>query len=656
MRAIAVLSVVLGHAHVPLISGGFTGVDIFFVISGYLIGGHIFSEVRAGNFSFLRFYQRRAKRILPAFYGVLIFTCLVSFFLLSPLESASLGKSALSATLSVSNIFFWHHGGYFAPATDTYPLLMTWSLGVEEQFYAVIPLLLVLLYRIRRSLLLPAILTLCILSFLVAWYELGFYPVNVFYLLPERAWELGVGVLLAVVELVRRPISLPSPLAHLFSAAGLALMFAPIFLLTAKSQFPGPAAMPSVLGTALVIGVPAKWVSRKLLSLPPLVFIGRISYSWYLWHWPILAYLRVASDGMLPAAAAAIAVAASFIAAVVSYHLIEQPFRRSTRSPGPLLIRYASVSVLMLGLCVPLWLSFKMPQRYPELTRIDRMYQMSDANPCVAFGSEMNLSPPCYDASDPRPSVAVWGDSHSAALAFGLRPIANAQGYGFVQAGHAACPPLTGQAPPVPGNRLQARQCAKFNRQALSFFETDKRVRIVVIAGAWPLLLPHEGTWVVSDIDRGRRVSSPEEAMILFRQALAASIQGLQAAGKQVIVMEDVPDFEFDPIMRIRASYIPLRRTLATWMRAQDATDPGFGPRGNLTLVAIANTQLRMTLDAFPDASLIDLNSKLCTSGNECIYRDGNRALYLDYHHLTIDGAHYALRDFQFPALASARK
>jgi peptidoglycan/LPS O-acetylase OafA/YrhL len=245
LRAIAILSVVLYHAGVPYVSGGFTGVDIFFVISGYLIGGHIYSELRGGTFSFARFYQRRAKRILPAFYAVLAFTILASLLMLSPLENHFFALSAFSATLSVSNIFFMRYlEGYFRVRAGFHPLLMTWSLGVEEQFYAVIPLLMLLLARIRRSLLLPAILATCILSFLLAWHEVGIDPTSAFYLLPSRAWELGIGVLLAVTQQTRKQLSLPAPLTHLLSLMGIVLMLAPILALNADSLFPGPAALP----------------------------------------------------------------------------------------------------------------------------------------------------------------------------------------------------------------------------------------------------------------------------------------------------------------------------------------------------------------------------------------------------------------------------
>jgi peptidoglycan/LPS O-acetylase OafA/YrhL len=650
IRAIAILSVVLYHAGVPCISGGFTGVDIFFVISGYLIGGHIFSEIRSGTFSFMRFYQRRAKRILPAFYVVLAFTILAAMFLLSPFEAFAFGRSAVAATLSLSNIFFWHSTDYFDPAGNLHPLLMTWSLGVEEQFYAVIPLLMVLLSRIRRSLLLPAILAVCTLSFLLAWCELGTHPANVFYLLPERAWELGLGVTLAVTELTRGPLSLPAGLVHLPSSIGLILMFAPMFLLNANSPFPGPAALPSVLGTALIIAFPAGWINRRLFSLPLLVFIGRVSYSWYLWHWPVLSYLHIASS-KLPPTAVVTAIAFSLAAAILSYYLVEQPFRRSNRPPGPLLIRYALVSALMLSVCAATWLNGGFPQRYPELATADRAARIWTTHPCLAQDGKLDLSSQCYDSSDPRPSVALWGDSHSAALAPGLRSAANAQGYGFVQLGHAGCLPLNGAAYYFAEAPPRARQCLEFSSQAMTLLRNDRHVSIVVLNAMWANAFrgTHGDGWLLAGSAHEVTTLDANAASSVFRRALAASIQSLREAGKQVLVIEDVPRFDFDSMRRFRTDHIPARRALSIWMGAAPA-DAGIAEFAGATSDAYANNQIRTALDGLDSISLIDLKPALCLNGIECAFREGDRPLYFDYHHLSPDGARYALRGFHFPA------
>ena len=660
LRALAILSVVLYHAGVPGTSGGFTGVDIFFVISGYLIGGHIYAELRAGCFSYLSFYRRRAKRILPAYFAVLAFILLAALVLLSPLEAAKLGRTAFAATLSVSNLLFWHSANYFQTKSDLIPLLMTWSLGVEEQFYAVIPVLLVLVARIRRNWTLPAILAVCALSLLLAQHQLDGHSQRAFqaafYLLPARAWELGVGVALAVAEqrATRTPTVARFSLA--ISLAGVILILAPLFLLDAHSLFPGAAALPSVLGTAMLIAVPASWISRRLLSLPPLVFVGRVSYSWYLWHWPLLAYLSILCGTKLPRAAPIVAIAVAFAAAVLSFHFIEQPFRASTRPPRPLLLRYALVSASLLAVCTAVWLSHGLPQRYPQLARMEAANPGLTADPCLIANDDdqPNLSARCYDPADPRPSVALWGDSHAAALAPGLRSTASEQGYGLVQLNKAACLPLTSALRYIPLIPAQAARCLSFNRKVLSLLQSDGRIRIVILAGDWAGCLDRtwERGWLTADIAHSSAIPSLDTVRALFLQSLAAQIETLRAAGKIVLVLEDIPNFDFDPLDRVRTARIRARGILAGWLGVEDAGDSGFAPSGVASADALAVTTLRQAVPSEDGVELIDLKPALCSAPDHCAYRDEDRLLYADSGHLTLYGARYAVRNLRLPALA----
>jgi peptidoglycan/LPS O-acetylase OafA/YrhL len=653
LRAIAILGVVLYHAHVPLISGGFTGVDIFFVISGYLIGGHIFSDLLAGSFSYLEFYRRRAKRILPAFLAVLALTTLAALVLLSSFELSELEKSALAATLSVSNLYFWTHSNYFQTQNQMNPLLMTWSLGVEEQFYAVIPLLMVVLARIRRSLLLPAILAVCVLSFLLAWRELGSHPVMVFYLLPTRAWELGVGVALAVIEQSRKPSTSSFNMARLASPIGIILMLAPMFILKADSSFPGAAALPSVLGTALVIAAPGSWINRRLLSISPLTFIGRISYSWYLWHWPMLSFLCIVSGGKLPPVAVAVTTAASLGAAILSYHFVEQPFRNSTQAPVPLLLRYAVATIALFAACGGIWLSHGIPQRYPQLVQFEKVRAEHYADPClIRDGNDKpELSPPCYSASGNRPLVALWGDSHAAALAPGIRPIVDAAGYDFAQLNKAGCRPLGGAAFDRRSASGPDAECSRFNRQALKQIESDQRIRIVIIADAWGHMFTQQSSVeALIGGNAGRRGArrqnnSQNDAM----QFLKDSISSLQAAGKNVIVMGDVPSFDIDPLVIVWTDMIPLRRAIATWMGIEDNSGVEFASDRAGSSDALAASLLHDAIATLPDTTLVDVKQAFCSQAGKCVYRKDGRLFYLDSQHLSPDGARYALRDFHLP-------
>ena len=649
IRAIAILSVVLYHAGVPFLSGGFTGVDIFFVISGYLIGGHIFSELGSGTFSFLRFYKRRAKRILPAFYLVIAFAFLAAIVLLSPSEAYKFAKDAIASILSVSNIYFARSANYFQTANELNPLLMTWTLGVEEQFYAVIPLLMVLLTRIRRGLLLPAILVVCALSFVFAWSNLSSHPDIVFYLLPARAWELGVGVALAVAELSWRRKLLSGRWTQAASLMGLAFMLVPMYLLTSATPFPGAAAVPSVLGTALVIAAPVSWINRRLLSLSPLVFIGKISYSWYLWHWPLLAFLRVASGGILPPTAVALAIAASFALAVLSYHFIEQPFRRSSSAPAPLLLRYAAVSLGFVAVCAALWVSHGLPKRYPALIQEGE----TESNACLAdYGSDKpNLSSHCYAAFDPRPSVVLWGDSHSAVLAPALRQAANTEGYSFIQMNKSSCLPLNGAAIFMPQHPLVARECIHFNNEVLNLVAADRRIRIVIMAGRWADPFREGNIYpLVSDLAHERELPSSDSVRSTFVQSLSASFRLLQKAGKHVIVIDDVPNFDFDPLWRFRTAHIPVRLAMASCLGA-DTDNPGLAPAAFASAANVSTSLLNQTTERVTGVELIDLKSMLCDSQNLCAYVNGGRLLYSDGHHVTAEGARYALRNFRLPSL-----
>ena len=650
LRAIAILSVVLYHGGVWFLPGGFTGVDIFFVISGYLIGGHIFSEVREGKFSFARFYQRRVKRILPAFYVVICFTMAAGLLLLSPLELVDTSKSALAAVLSASNIYFLRYSNYFQDSSALNPLLMTWSLAVEEQFYLVIPVLMLAAAKMRRSLVLPLILLACAISFLFAWRQVLVAPDRAFYLLPSRAWELGVGVALAVSETMLNRALLRARWAQAASLCGMAAMLAPMGLLKSTMPFPGPAATASVLGTALLIGCPSSSINRRVLSMPWLAFIGRISYSWYLWHWPLLAFLRVATGGPLPAVASVVAIALSFMLAVASYYAIEQPFRKSTLAPAPLLLRYAGVGAALLVVLAFAWNEHGLPSRFPGL---NQEQAQRDSNCMVNYGrSTPDLSAQCYEASDKLPAVALWGDSHSAALAPALRAEVQSRGEAFVEFSKSSCLPLVGVAKYVPQHPSVVGECVQFNQIVLKTIVGDSRIRTVILAGRWADPFLDGNVEPLLDASLAELQSRPALAAEtgLFINGLAKNIETLQAAGKHVVLVNDVPNFDFDPLIAMRTMHIPARRVLASWIMRGNGT-PGWARASFAYAEARSDGALDTIHSRFPDVELINLKPMLCDDGGMCAYMHGGDLLYSDGQHLTPDGAFYALRDVALPGL-----
>jgi peptidoglycan/LPS O-acetylase OafA/YrhL len=650
IRAIAILSVILYHAGVPILSGGFTGVDIFFVISGYLIGGHIFSEIRVGRFSFASFYQRRAKRILPAFYAVLCVTFVFGLLLLSPIELTSYSASAIAALLSISNVHFLRYSDYFQQSSELNPLLMTWSLAVEEQFYLVIPLIMLAVAKIRRSLLLPTILAACVVSFLFAWHQVHVAPDRAFYLLPSRGWELGAGVVLGVAESMRKQPLVSRRWAMPVGLFGLASMLAPFFILKSSMPFPGPSASASVFGTALVISCPSSWINSKILSMRWLVFIGRISYSWYLWHWPLLAFLRVATGGPLPATARVVAVSLSFGLAVLSYYWIEQPFRRSSLMPLPLLARYAGVGIVLSGVLLFIWKDGGLRARFPDL----RQELVEEPSACIVdYGrSTPDLSSQCYSASDHTPSIALWGDSHSSALAPALRSESTANGYHFFQFSKSSCLPLSGVAKYVPTHPSVVAECIEFNDAVLKIITGDSRIRTVILVGRWADPFTEDNSQPLLDMNLYHVQRHPVASAMaaIFAAALSRNIAALQAAGKRIVLVEDVPNFDFDPSRSMLTAQIPLRRLLASWM-SQGTYTPGAAQPSFVGATDRSNEALAAVRSRFRDVDLVDLRPIFCDGGGLCTYMHGSQLLYYDGQHLTADGAFYALRGVRLAGL-----
>ncbi|MCP4923786.1 MAG: acyltransferase, partial [bacterium] len=337
LRALAVLPVLFYHAGIPGFSGGFVGVDVFFVISGYLITSIILKEIEAGTFTLSHFWERRARRILPALFTVIISCFIAGWFFLLPGDYKELGDSALAQSFFVSNVFFWRKVGYFATAAETKPLLHTWSLSVEEQFYIFFPLLLLVFSKFcsRKNLLkfvmagLVLSLTLCIwiqhskIAFELSpiWFD---NAGAAFYLLPTRMWELLIGAALTF-----SPIALNFNRRATFGVFGIFGILTAIVFYNDQTIFPGYTALLPCMGAALILWSNERKVNivGRFLSLKPLNFIGKISYSLYLWHWPLLAFPQYWLDRKLSILEACLALTITFFLSILSLKYIEMPFR-----------------------------------------------------------------------------------------------------------------------------------------------------------------------------------------------------------------------------------------------------------------------------------------------------------------------------------------
>src|ERR1700674_821671 len=329
LRALAVLPVILFHANL-FFPGGFVGVDVFFVISGYLITQIIERDLQANRFSVLVFYQRRIRRIFPALFVMFAVTILTAYLFMPPLELKDFGQSLLASSAFYSNFFFFRQSGYFAPTSEYAPLLHTWTLSVEEQFYVCWPLFLGVLTKTAKSKWkVPTTVFILLGALLLSAHWVNTHPNAAFYLLPSRAWELALGALLSFPSVSSVLARIPRKIASVASLAGILFLGLAVVTYDNLTPLPGFAALLPCVGAALVIaaGVGGPSAGGRVLSLRPLVWTGLISYSLYLWHWPILVFGRMIANHKLDAAERVSFIVLIFIVAWLSWRFVESPFR-----------------------------------------------------------------------------------------------------------------------------------------------------------------------------------------------------------------------------------------------------------------------------------------------------------------------------------------
>lgn len=494
LRAIAVLSVLLYHLDLPFISAGFIGVDVFFVISGFLITSILMQDLAEGRFNLLRFYRKRALRILPPLILMLVVMSALALIVMLPGEIRSMAQ-AVGATLGfASNVFFWTTSDYFTPEAKENPFLHTWSLGVEEQFYIVLPILLWLLYRWCRphsslgGLKLGLTLTVLV-SFCFGSWSVGSHPQAAFYLLPARYWEMGAGAMLSVLL----PNSRMRPVyAEALGAGGVFLIGAALLLLTPASSFPGINALWPVLGAVAVIAAGGATVSGRMLSLPPMLFLGRISYSLYLWHWPLIVLWKLHIGGELAFVDQLGLGLVSMAMATASTHWVEAPLRHLPQRISDLRVLLGSGAVLGVMACLALGMQTA-PERLrnypPEVLALERYSGFHASTEFIAW----NRRHQCFLSDDTKAGfdafdedlclghpadkqvLLMLGDSLSAHLWHAMRDAYPE--YSVVQADASGCRPfLESAAYPA---------CAKLLQFVYETWVPYQKPDLVVLSARW---------------------------------------------------------------------------------------------------------------------------------------------------------------------------
>lgn len=564
LRALAVVPVMMFHGGVTGFGGGYAGVDVFFVISGYLITSILLAERAEGRFSIIGFYERRARRILPALFLVMLCTIAFAWMWMPDRQLKEYGDSLVATSLFMSNLLFWLESGYFAAAAEEKPLLHTWSLAIEEQFYLFFPLLLALVWRFRKDWLLPVTLLCAAASLAFALYPSSFEQQTLFYLIPARAWELLAGAALAMMlgKSAMRDRLTPSQ-NGLLALLGLGLIVLSMAVIDRTTPFPGPFTILPVLGTVLIITFAdnSNWVGR-VLSSPIFVGIGLVSYSAYLWHQPLFAFARLRSlerpSELLMVGLSLVALALAYL----SWRFVERPFRdrrwlsqrqifaSSFAAAATLVIAGSSIGPLNLA-----------SNRLSAEERIAVAPASSKGERCKwkQISAEFEELVACEfgaAANTPNP-VILWGESHAAALLDVMDKELKPRNIHGVYVRNLACRNIPGtylqnETKPDKIERCEAAQAALLDHLR------SLRPRSVLVAMRWTLrLYPVDGAGntvgfvngeggeedmgIRAYVARDKRGNYVLDGEAKFA-ALRAFLLGLKGIGAPVAVLYPVPE------------------------------------------------------------------------------------------------------------------
>ncbi len=625
LRALAILPVVLFHFRIPHFTGGFVGVDVFFVISGYLITSLVTGEMASGAFSIVRFYERRVRRIFPALFAMLALVTAAACVILFPFDLVRYARSLCATAFFAANFEFWQQAGYFDVSADQKPLLHLWSIAVEEQFYLLFPAILLLIGN-RRRLRMAGVIGILLASFGFSVWAAVHAEAAGFYLLPSRAWELMLGAALALEAV---PAIRSGALREAAGVSGIVVIGCAVFTLSPDTPFPGAYALLPCVGAALVIhsGRGEDTFVRRVLALRPLVFVGLISYSLYLWHWPIIVFAKYVLFRDLSVAERCLLLVASFVLAILSWWLVEQPLRRPVRRR--MLFPAAATAMAVAFSCGAFAVTTAgLPQRLsPKLQQI--LAEQDDHEPridhCFALTADdvTNGRLCTIGVSKGSPSFLLWGDSHADAILPAVAEIARRTGRTGLFAGAASCLPLLGIT-------TSTLTCKPFN-DAVEKVALGANIGEVILQARWAKYAdgatygdePH-GHVVITDSQS--QDPPPPDNHAVFERGLERTVRELTAAGKKVVLVASVPEIGY-PVPAVLA-----RRALAGQYLDLAPSRNAYLQRQHFVLEAFAQMQ------KLYGVAVIYPHELLCTNGRCAVALNGI-PLYRDEHHLSVYGA-----------------
>ncbi|HEX8445340.1 MAG TPA: acyltransferase family protein [Sphingomonas sp.] len=639
LRAVAVLPVVLFHAGVGTLSGGFVGVDIFFVISGFLITGILFREMTERRFSILRFYERRLRRIVPNLIAALTATTVVALAILIPVDLKLYAYSVIATLGFAANIFFWLKIGYFTPSAEQFPLLHMWSLGVEEQYYLLFPLLMMVVVR-RDGWLKPLLWGLVALSLGTSLYQVATAPDAAFYLPFARLWELMAGSLLAIGAV---PAIRSESVRDGVGWAGLAAIGIAVLAYGADTPFPGASALLPCLGAAAIVHATGSGPSGvgRLLATRPLVFVGSISYSLYIWHWPLIVFTRYALQRPLTPIEIAMLLAVTLTVAIAAWKWIEQPWRQRSVSLRRLLTFTGVGAAGLAAVAAALIVARGWPDRYPAAIRVVAMAPF-DINPRRAACDSPSIArlaagDVCrIGTAGVAPSFALVGDSFGDAWAPGVDAAAAEAGVSGLSLTQSGCAPLMGVN--EPGSSCRARVEAMY-----ALIRRTPSIRHILIVGRWPAMVEGRrfgllGAKPIRLIDDVDAVGASDGNDAVVARGFVRSIAAVAPA--RMIAVTGLPE---------QAVNVPQAATV----RMLFGGDLSGIARPVYALRQARTARLLNDVAAHHPLRIIDAGAVLCNAGHCPILADG-RALYVDDNHVSRFGA-IAHRRLFMDAFGTAR-
>lgn len=649
LRAVAIIGVVIYHAMPGMLPGGFAGVDVFFVISGFLITRFILEEMRSGTFSLRQFYIRRARRLLPAAIFCFFVVSVISAFVLLPDAYWYLGRSLLAAALMYANIFFYNTGGYFsAPALEK-PLLHTWSLAVEDQFYLTWPLILFVLFaQLRRRTALGVVFALAVASLAYSEMALERNSEAAFFLLPSRAWELLVGGLIALSTL---RLQLGSALSNAIAGVGAAAIFASFWLLRGDGHFPGLGAVPACVGTAAIViaSLNQATLISRLLATRPLVFLGQVSYSFYLWHWPLISLLSYHLERQLHATEAIVVVALSFVISVLSWKFVERPFRQSHQhhlseglAASNKLFVLQSVAALLgiAGIAAFIKIGKGFPQRYDaEVQAV--LEQMVSGNPvrgaCDDYQNIFRNDDVCSlghkRLTGQSYQVALFGDSMADHWTPMVAKYANEQNLTFRQVTNGGCGLFFGiEIPAKPA--AKANECSHYQQEAKRFIDANPGLRVAVLSGYWEKWLSRiEFPELEQDFAPPDVQQTPK-----FNAALKQTLDVFTSKRIRVVLIGQIPVY----------GVLPVRCVTSKIAHKEDVAPCGMTRQEAVAQTRLSNAALVRAASENPMVT-VSLPARYMCQETMCSPVMAGTLLYKNASHVNRYGAETLRRFVEFP-------